>query len=153
MHKRIVSLFAVSLASVLFFCDNPQKVDTESCSAIDDPTANKYIEITNPSEGDTLQVGQNISIQFKFQNEGSLKSNINSMAKLRVGKTDYVITDPNAIPFNSTGTFTCAQIPWAVGFGNIVPPADENPVKATLKIYQYGEESDYAHTRNIYIKK
>lgn len=152
MQKWLFSIFAVSLLSVVFYC-NPETPETPACSAIDDPTADKYIQITNPSEGDTLQVGQKISIQFKFKNEGSLKSSINSMVKLRVVKSDYSITATEAIPFNSTDTFTCAQIPWTVDFGTIVPPADENPVKATLKVYQYGQESDYMHTRTIYIKK
>jgi hypothetical protein len=137
--------------SVLFYC-NPQSPAPAKCSAIDDPTADKYIQITNPSENDTIQVGQKISIQFKFQNVGSLKSSINTMAILRVGKSDYTITAP-AIPFNATDTFTCAEIPWTVGFGTIVPPADENPVKATLRVFQYNEESDYIYKRNFYIKK
>jgi hypothetical protein len=152
MQKKLLSILAVSLMSVVFYC-NPENPDTNSCSAINDPTADKYIQITNPSEGDTLQVGQKISIQFKFQNVGSLKSSINSMAILRVGKTDYTITAPNAIPFNSTGTYTCAEIPWTVGFGTIVPPDNENPVKATLRVFQYNEETTYKHSRNIYIKK
>jgi hypothetical protein len=152
MQKKLLSIFAVSLVSVLFYC-NPEKVVTDTCSAIDDPTADKYIQITNPSEGDTIRVGQNISIQFKFQNEGSLKSSINTMAVLRVGKADYTITSPNAIPFNSTGTYTCAEIPWTVGFGNIVPTDNEDPVKATLRVFQYNEETTYKHSRNIYIKK
>jgi hypothetical protein len=151
MQKKLLSLFAISLMSVAFYC-NPEKPDTNSCTAIDDPTADRYIQITNPSEGDTLQVGQKISIQFKFQNVGSLKTSINAMAVLRVIKTDYVITDP-AIRFDTTGTYTCAEIPWTVGFGNIVPSADENPVKATLRVFQYNEESDYKHLINIYIKK
>lgn len=152
MQKRLLSIFALSLASVLFYC-NPQKVDTESCSPIDDPTADKYIQITNPAEGDTIQVGQNISIEFKFQNVGLLKSSIRSNAKLRVEKIDYTITSLNSIVFNSTGTYTCAQIPWTVGFGNIVPPADENPVKASLKVYEYDDGTTYNHTINIYVKK
>jgi hypothetical protein len=152
MQKILLSLCAASLVSALFYC-NPAKVETPKCSPIDDPTADKYIQITNPAEGDTLPVGQKISIEFKFKNEGALKSSINAMASLRVVKTDYKITDPFAIPFNSTDTFTCAQIPWTVGFGNVVPPADQNIVKVTLKIYEYNDEPTYFHTRNFYIKK
>jgi hypothetical protein len=148
---RTIKLFLFFISFTLFLCCNPEK--PESCTPIDDPTATSDIQVTFPSAGDTLKIGQITSIQLKFKQNSVMNDHIGGMARLYLTKRDFEITTPKEHTIPATGTFTCGEIPWTVGKEGLSITSD-SVITATIKVWHYGYESFYNFTTQpFYIKK